>query len=59
MGAGIYSEVFPLIQDNLLKVGVYDKITFPGVLGVNHWAIIVPVVLVFGFMLYWVDKKGL
>ena len=50
---------YPLVQDNPLKVGSYGKITFPGALGVNQWVIIVPVVLVFGYMLYWVDKKEL
>jgi xanthosine utilization system XapX-like protein len=59
IGAGLYSEVFPLIQDNLLKVGVYGKLTLPGLLGANHWVVIVPMVLGCGALLVWLDRKGL
>jgi hypothetical protein len=49
----------PLIQGNLLQVEGYGKLTFPGLFGVNHWILIVPVVLVFGVLLFWIDRKGL
>ena len=49
----------PLIQGNLLQVGAYGKLTFPGLFGVNHWILIVPVVPVFGVLLFWIDRKGL
>jgi hypothetical protein len=29
IGAGLYSEVYPFIQDNLLKLGDYGKLTIP------------------------------
>lgn len=59
IGAGLYSEAHPLLQGNLLQVGVYGKLTFPGLFGVNHWILIVPVVLAFGTLLFWIDRKGL
>lgn len=59
IGAGLYSEVYPLIQDNLLKVGVYGKLTLPGLLGVNHWVVIVPMVIGCSALLVWFDRKGL
>jgi hypothetical protein len=59
IGAGLYAEVHPLIQDNLLKMGNYGKLTLPQLLGVNHWVLIVPMVVVFGGFLVWLDRKGL
>jgi hypothetical protein len=59
IGAGLYSEVYPLIQENLLKVGVYGKLTLPDLFGTNHWVVIVPMVVGCGALLVWLDRKGL
>ncbi len=59
IGAGLYSEVYPLIQNNLLKMGNYGKLTLPGLLAVNHWVVIVPMVIGCGALLVWLDRKGL
>jgi uncharacterized protein len=59
IGAALYSEVYPLIQNNLLKVGDYGKLTLPGLLGLNHWVVIVPMVIGCGALLVWLDRKGL
>lgn len=59
LGAWLHAEIYPLLQGNLLKAGVYGKLTFPTLLGVNQWIVIVPVVLVFGELLFWLDRKGL
>mgnify|MGYP001764408486 CR=1 FL=1 len=59
LGAALYSEVYPLIADNLLKVGVYGKQTLPTLAGVNHWAVILPLVFVVGGFLLWLERKGL
>jgi hypothetical protein len=59
IGAALYSEVYPLLQGNLLTVGAYGKLTLPGLAGVNHWGLIVAAVLVFGGFLLWLDRKGL
>jgi hypothetical protein len=58
-GAWLYSEVFPYIQGNLLKLGAYGKLTLPGMLGLSHWAVIIPMVAVVGWFLFWLDRKGL
>lgn len=59
IGAGLYSEVYPLIQNNFLKLGDYGKLTVPGLLEVNPWFVIAPAVVLFGAFLGWVDRKGL
>jgi hypothetical protein len=58
IGAGLYAEVYPFIQGNFLKIGDYGKLTVPDLLGVNAWVVILPVVIVFGGMLVWFDRKG-
>jgi hypothetical protein len=58
IGAGLYSEVYPLIQDNLLKVGDYGKLTINATLDVNVWFVIAPLVVVVGALLVLLEKLG-
>jgi hypothetical protein len=60
IGAGLYSEVYPFIQDNLLKLGDYGKLTIPAALGVDPWLVIVPfAIMVSGILLAMdqIDKR--
>lgn len=56
IGAGLYAEVYPFLTGNVLSVGSYGKMTVPSVLGLNHWLVIVPLVLAFGAFLVWLDR---
>lgn len=58
-GAGIYAEVFPYLKTTILTWGDYGKITVPQVLGINHWGVIVPVVIIILFFFRWLERKGL
>jgi uncharacterized membrane protein YedE/YeeE len=50
VGAGLYAEAYPFLKTTVLTWGNFGKITIPQVLGVNHWLVIVPfVILVLGF----------
>lgn len=55
-GAGLYPEVYPVIQDNLLKLGGYSKLTIPTLLPVNSRLVIV----VTGIPLWmvWLDRES-
>jgi uncharacterized membrane protein YedE/YeeE len=58
-GAGLYAEAYPILKKTVLAWGDLGKITFPQVLGVNHW-IIIPLMVIGGLLLfYWFEKKGL
>lgn len=59
IGAGLYSEVYPFIQDNFLKLGDFGKLTIPMLFSVNPWTVIVPVVIILGGLLIWLDREGL
>jgi len=45
-GAALYAEAFPLMQQTVLTWGVLGKLTLPQVLGVNHWLVIIPFIIV-------------
>lgn len=56
VGAGLYSEVYPLIQNNFLKLGDYGKLTVPTLLGISPWLVIVPLTIVVVGLLLWMDQ---
>jgi len=56
IGAGLYSEVYPLVQNNLLKFGDYGKLTIPTLLAVDPWLVIVPFAIVVSGILLWMDQ---
>ena len=58
IGAGLYSEVYPFIQNNLLKLGDYGKLTIPTLLGVAPWLVIVPFAIIVSGILLWMDQIG-
>ncbi|MDZ4165016.1 MAG: YeeE/YedE thiosulfate transporter family protein [Smithellaceae bacterium] len=59
LGAGLYAEAYPLMQETVLTWGDFGKVTLPTVLGVNHWIVIVILVATFIALFRWFEKKGL
>ncbi|MGL5205985.1 MAG: DUF6691 family protein [Acidaminococcaceae bacterium] len=59
VGAGIYAEAYPYLLKTVLTWGNYGKITIPQVLGVNHWLVIIPFVILTVMLFKWFEKKGL
>jgi len=57
IGAGLYSEVYPLVQNDFLKLGDYGKLTIPTLLGVDPWIVIIPFATIVLGILYWMDEK--
>ncbi|NWF94211.1 MAG: YeeE/YedE family protein [Syntrophaceae bacterium] len=59
VGAGLYAEVYPAMKKTVLTWGNLGKITFPQVLGLNHW-VLIPFFVIGGLILFWwFEKKGL
>ena len=59
IGAGFYSEVYPFIQDNRLKLGDYGKLTIPALVGVGPWYVIIPFVIVVTGVLTMLHRNGM
>ena len=45
VASAFFSEIFPFVDKVLFSVGNYGSITFPELLGVNHWLLIIPFAL--------------
>jgi uncharacterized protein len=58
-GAALFAEAYPGLKNSVLKWGDYGKITIPQIVGVNHWLIIVVLVILGLIMFTWFEKKGL
>lgn len=59
LGAGLYAEAFPLLKGTVLTWGDFGKITLPGILGINHWIVIVILAAGFIGLFRWFEKKRL
>lgn len=58
-GAALFAEAFPIMQDTVLTWGVLGKITLPQILNVNHWLVIISLVIAGLAMFRFIEKKGL
>lgn len=58
-GAAVFAEAYPALKTTVLTWGDLGEITFPQVVGLNHWFVI-PVFVIGGLALFrWFEKKGL
>jgi uncharacterized membrane protein YedE/YeeE len=58
-GAALFAEAYPFMKETVLTWGDFGKITIPQVLGINHWPVIL-VMVVLGVLIFrWFEKKGL
>ena len=58
-GAALYAEAFPFLKETILTWGDYGKITLPEILGINHWIIIL-LLIIGGISLFrWFEKMEL
>ena len=58
-GAAIFAESYPLLKGTVLNWGTLGTITLPQVLGINHWFVIILLVVLGIMLLRWIEKKGL
>ena len=58
-GAALYAEAYPAMKTTVLTWGDLGGITFPQILGVNHW-IIIAIIVIGGLLLFRLfEKKGM
>ncbi|NIM97260.1 MAG: YeeE/YedE family protein [candidate division Zixibacteria bacterium] len=59
IGAALFAEAYPGLKNTVLTWGNLGKITLPRILGLNHWIIIL-VLIIGGLALFrWFEKRGL
>ena len=59
IGAGLFSEFYPRLDKGILNKGHFGDITWPQLLKVNPWSMIIPVTVGAIALLLWVEKSGL
>jgi len=59
VGAGIFAEVYPYLETNLLTWGNFGRLSIPTWLGIHHWIIIAIVWAIVILMLFVLEKKRL
>ncbi|UCH23314.1 MAG: YeeE/YedE family protein [Deltaproteobacteria bacterium] len=58
-GAALFAEAYPALKKTVLTWGDFGKITFPQILGINHWIIILLFVIGAVALFVWFEKKSI
>jgi hypothetical protein len=58
LGAGLFASLYPKLQSRFLNRGDFGEITWPQLLRVNPWVLIVPLSTGVIALLYWLEQVG-
>ena len=58
-GAGLFAAIYPRLQGSLLEWGSFGDLTFPELLRVNRWAVVLPAAGLMIGLLVWIEAAGL
>ncbi len=59
LGTWIFAVVYPKLKDGILKKGDFGDISFPVLLKVNDWVVVVPAAALIILILLWFERAGL
>lgn len=57
VGAAVYAEVYPLIARSIEPIAKFGKITFPEIMHVSPWLVIVPLALFSMVLFVWLERR--
>ena len=58
IGTWIFAIMYPRLKDGILKKGYFGDITFPSLLKVNEWVVVLPAFALIILVLFWIEKVG-
>ncbi len=58
LGTWIFAVMYPRLKNGILKKGNFGDITFPRLLKVNDWVVVVPAAALIVLVLFWIEKAG-
>ena len=58
LGAGLFSELFPRLNETVLNKGHFGEVTWPQLLKVHSWAIVFPVAVGVVGLLFLLERAG-
>ncbi len=59
VGSGLFAALYPKLKDGILKTGDFGNLTFPRLLKVNDWIVIVPLSGLLILLLNLMERAGL
>ena len=59
VSAGLFAQVYPRLNNSILRKGDFGELTLPQLFKVNPWIIILPVAVGIVSLLLWIEKLGL
>jgi len=59
LGAGLFAEFYPRLEKAILNKGSFGELTWPRLLRVNPWSVIIPATIGITALLFWIEKSGL
>jgi uncharacterized membrane protein YedE/YeeE len=59
IGAGFFARIYPFLNSNILHWGEFRSETLPGLLKVNEWLVIIPVIILSAGFLLLLEYGGL
>ncbi len=59
IGAGAFAAFYPVLNRKILNRGYFGELTFPKLLKVNHWAVVIPGAVILIVFLIVLEKAGL
>ena len=58
IGTWIFAIMYPSLKEGILKKGFFGDITFPSLLKVKEWVVVVPAFALIFLVLFWIEKAG-
>jgi len=58
IGTGLFAELYPTLEKKVLNIGHFGELTFPQLLKVNHWWVVLPVAIGISALLWVVEISG-
>jgi uncharacterized protein len=59
IGTGLFAELYPVLERKVLKIGHFGELTFPQLLKVNPWWVVLPVAMGISALLFVLERAGL
>ena len=59
IGAGLFAALYPRLSQGILSKGDFGDLTFPRMLNVSAWVVVIPVAVLIFLLLYWLERAGL
>lgn len=59
VGASLFAHTYPFLKSTVYTWGDFGKITLADALGINHWFVLVALVILYLLILRFLERKGL